>query len=214
MRDLQNRSNNSGTNNSPQPQSQNNATETKRPKALYEGTGTGNSSPASAGQNANSNTPFTGSFRTHDDSQSSMGGNLMQNPNSSVQRLENSAASQSETRPEPRQSKSQSQNKDSQTQATLKACDEMEMRRDFQGAANLLKEALNNNLQNADIHHRLGLTLLNSGQLAESVSELRIASALNPSNKVFSADLARALNIHKRSMTAEPVASPAGGAGQ
>ena len=69
----------------------------------------------------------------------------MQNPNSSVQRLENSAASQSETRPEPRQS--QSQNKDSQTQATLKACDEMEMRRDFQGAANLLKEALNNNLQ-------------------------------------------------------------------
>ena len=136
----------------------------------------------------------------------------MQNPNSSVQRLENSAASQTETRPEPRQS--QSQNKDSQTQATLKACDEMEMRRDFQGAANLLKEALNNNLQNADIHHRLGLTLLNSGQLAESVSELRIASALNPSNKVFSADLARALNIHKRSMTTEPVASPVGGAGQ
>lgn len=218
MRDLQNRSNSSGTNNSPQPQSQNNAAETKRPKALYEGTGTGtgtgtgSASPASAGQNANTNTPFTGSFRTHDDSQSSMGGNLMQNPNSSVQRLENSAASQSETRPEPRQS--QSQNKDSQTQATLKACDEMEMRRDFQGAANLLKEALNNNLQNADIHHRLGLTLLNSGQLAESVSELRIASALNPSNKVFSADLARALNIHKRSMTTEPVASPVGGAGQ
>lgn len=213
MRDLQNRSN-SGTNNSPQPQSQNNAAETKRPKSLYEGTGS--ASPASAGQNLNpnTNTPFTGSFRTHDDSQSSMGGNLMQNPNSSVQRLENSAANQSETRPEPKQSQSQSQNKDSQTQATLKACDEMEMRRDFQGAANLLKEALNNNLQNADIHHRLGLTLLNSGQLAESVSELRIASALNPGNKVFSADLARALNIHKRSMSSETVASPAGGAGQ
>lgn len=229
MRDLQNRSNNpnNGGNSSPAnsspansspannaaPQGQSNnsnsSTNTKRPKALYEG------SPSSTGTNAGSSTPFTGSFRTHDE-QSSMGSNSLQNPNSSnpnisVQRLENSAASQTEARPEPKQA----QSKDSQTQATLKACDEMEMRRDFQGATNLLREALNNNLQNADIHHRLGLTLLNSGQLSESVSELRIASALNPANKVFSADLARALNIHKRSLTADPgLASPSGGAGQ
>lgn len=216
MRDLQNRTNNNSNNSAPQ-QNQNSSPDTKRPKALYEGSSSGSGSPNS-GQASQTNAPFTGSFRTHDEqSQSSMGGNLMQNPNSpnqnsSIQRLENSASSQPETkletRPEPKQSK------DSQTQATLKACDEMEMRRDFQGAANLLREALNNNLQNADIHHRLGLTLLNSGQLSESVSELRIASALNPSNKVFSADLARALNIHKRSLTTEPGQASPNGAGQ
>lgn len=214
MRDLQNRTNNNSNNSAPQ-QNQSSAPETKRPKALYEG------SPAT-GQAGQTNAPFTGSFRTHDEqSQSSMGGNLMQNPNSSnqnssIQRLENSASSQPESRPETKlETRSEpKQSKDSQTQATLKACDEMEMRRDFQGAANLLREALNNNLQNADIHHRLGLTLLNSGQLSESVSELRIASALNPSNKVFSADLARALNIHKRSLTTEPGQASPNGAGQ
>ncbi|MBP9091134.1 tetratricopeptide repeat protein [bacterium] len=220
MRDLQNRSNNSGNNN-PNINPNNNApshAETKRPKTLYEGSpagttaGTGPGTSSGTGTSTGTGTtPFTGSFRTHDDSQSStMGGNLMQNTNSSVQRLENSAARQAEPRPEPKP-----QSRDSQTQATLKACDEMEMRRDFQGATNLLREALNNNLQNADIHHRLGLTLLNSGQLSESVSELRIASALSPANKVFSADLARALNIHKRSLTADPgLGSPSGGAGQ
>ncbi|CAN5207853.1 hypothetical protein BH11CYA1_BH11CYA1_26430 [soil metagenome] len=213
MRELQNRANTGGTNssnNSSNSSQQNQASqETKRPKALYEG-----SSGTSSANGGQSGQPFTGSFRTHDE-QSSMGGNQMQNPNS-IQRMENSASSQqesrpetkSESRPEPKQS---SQSKDSQTQATLKACDEMEMRRDFQGATNLLRDALNNNLQNADLHHRLGITLLNSGQLSESVSELRIASALNPNNKVFSADLARALNIHKRSQSAEPaIASPNG----
>lgn len=205
MRDLQNRTNN----NAPQ-QNQSSAPETKRPKALYEGTGTGTGSPAT-GQTGQTNAPFTGSFRTHDEQASSS-----PNQNSSVQRLENSASSQPESRPEAKlENRSEpKQSKDSQTQATLKACDEMEMRRDFQGATNLLREALNNNLQNADIHHRLGLTLLNSGQLSESVSELRIASALNPANKVFSADLARALNIHKRSLTAEPGQASPNGAGQ
>ncbi len=220
MRDLQNRANNSGSNSTNNSAPNNNApshAETKRPKTLYEGNPAGTTAGTGSGTSTGSNsgmTPFTGSFRTHDDSQSAaIGGNLMQNTNSSVQRLENSAARQAEARPEPKLA----QSKDSQTQATLKACDEMEMRRDFQGATNLLREALtqNNNLQNADIHHRLGLTLLNSGQLSESVSELRIASALNPGNKVFSADLARALNIHKRSLTADPgLASPSGGNGQ
>ena len=220
MRDLQNRANNGGTS-SPNNVQQNNANsanpDTRRPKALYEGGPTGASQAGQSGQAGQSSQTFTGSFRTHDE-QSSMGGNLMQNPgsanqsqNSSIQRMENSASSQPEVKPEPRPEPKQS--KDSQTQATLKACDEMEMRRDFQGATNLLREALNNNLQNSDLHHRLGLTLLNSGQLSESVSELRIASALNPGNKVFSADLARALNIHKRSQTTEPaLASPNNGA--
>jgi tetratricopeptide (TPR) repeat protein len=188
MRDLQTRAGNGNNSNGsarpqqqqqPQQQSIQQPQQQSRIKSLYEG-GPGKSEP------------FTGSFRTHDESGGG-GGAQTQAINSSEARPE----PRHEAKPEPKVSR------DSQTQSTLRACDDMEMRRDFQGAANLLREALNNNLQNPDIHHRLGLNLLNSGQLSESVSELRIASALAPTNKVFAADLARALNIHKRSLSAE-----------
>jgi tetratricopeptide (TPR) repeat protein len=92
---------------------------------------------------------------------------------------------------------------DPQTQATLTAADNLEVQHDFQGAANLLKQSLATNLQNGEIHHRLAVNLLNLGQLEEAVSEFRIASALNPSSKVFSEDYARAMKIHKKALSAD-----------
>ncbi len=79
----------------------------------------------------------------------------------------------------------------------------LELRGDFNGAVELLKNALPNNLQNPDIHHRLGLDLVNLGQTSEALSELRIASALDPGNKTYAEDLARVLKIHQRSLTGE-----------
>ena len=92
---------------------------------------------------------------------------------------------------------------DPQTQATLTASDNFERQRDFQGAANLLKQSLDTNLQNPDIHHRLAVNLLNLGQLEEAVSEFRIASALNPTSKMFMDDYARALKIHKKALMSD-----------
>jgi len=95
------------------------------------------------------------------------------------------------------------QTMDPQTLATLNAADNLEKQRDFQGAANLLKQSLNVNLQNAAIHHQLAVNLLNLGQLEEAVSEFRIASALSPDNKEYAEDYARALKIHKKALSVE-----------
>ncbi|MBS2007257.1 MAG: tetratricopeptide repeat protein [Cyanobacteria bacterium SZAS TMP-1] len=92
---------------------------------------------------------------------------------------------------------------DPQTQATLTAAENLENQRDYQGAANLLKQSLSANLQNGEIHHRLAVNLLNLGQLEEAVSEFRIASALSPTSKVFAEDYARALKIHKKALSAD-----------
>ncbi len=218
MRDLQSRinagasSNNNNNNNN----GANNPAKRSSTRTLYEGVppqSNGNNSNNSNGgggggaaiREARQETPFTGSFRTHDES-----GNPVQATSPGAAQRSETGVTQPSPSPQARAEKpvndrpaNDKQTRDSQTSATLKACDEMEIRRDFQGAANLLREALANNLQNADIHHRLGLNLLSSGQLSESVSELRIASALSPSNKVFVADLARALNIHKRSLSSD-----------
>jgi tetratricopeptide (TPR) repeat protein len=100
---------------------------------------------------------------------------------------------------------------DPQTQATLTAASNMENQRDYQGAANLLKQSLNGNLQNPEIHHRLAVNLLNLGQLEEAVSEFRIASALNPGSKMFMEDYARALKIHKKALQSDDSQSYGGG---
>lgn len=76
---------------------------------------------------------------------------------------------------------------------------DLESQRDYAGAANLLRQMLQTNLQNAEVHHRLAVNLLAGGQVSEAVSEFRIASALSPTKKAYSDDLARALAIHKRS---------------
>ena len=53
-----------------------------------------------------------------------------------------------------------------------------------------LKQALEQNMQNPDLHYKLALSLKEAGQLSEALSELRIASALNPNNTKYSQDLA------------------------
>ena len=83
----------------------------------------------------------------------------------------------------------------------LKQAADLEIKGDFAAAATLLKQALDANLQSPEVHHRLGLTLVNLGQTSEALSELRIASALDPANKTFADDLARVLRIHQRSLT-------------
>ena len=78
---------------------------------------------------------------------------------------------------------------------------ELETSKNYDGAVAVLRELLNRNLQNAEVHHRVAVDLLAAGNIAESIAEFRIASALRPTNKEFAGDLARAMAIHKRSMT-------------
>ncbi len=165
----------------PQNQPGNSANQQIYQKNMFEGGGA-----AQAGEPA----PFTGSFATHDDRREGettgdtgrrdmveRGGEA---PNSTPPR----AAAKSEN-------------------PILQQVAALEMRGDFNGAVEILKNALPNNLQNPDIHHRLGLDLVNLGQTSEALSELRIASALDPGNRTYAEDLARVLKIHQRSLTGE-----------
>lgn len=79
----------------------------------------------------------------------------------------------------------------------------LESQRDYQGAANLLKQMTDANVENAEFHHRLAVNLLNLGQIAEAIPEFRIASALKPTVKAYSDDLARAMQVHKRSLMSD-----------
>ena len=78
----------------------------------------------------------------------------------------------------------------------------LESARDYDGAVTVLRDVLNSNLQNPDVHHRLAVNLLATGNVTEAIAEFRIASALRPGNKEFAGDLARAVEIHKRSQGA------------
>lgn len=77
---------------------------------------------------------------------------------------------------------------------------ELEGQRNFSEAIKLLQELLPANMKNARIHNRLGVNLLASGETTEALAELRMAAMLEPSNKEFAADLARALDMHKKSL--------------
>lgn len=79
---------------------------------------------------------------------------------------------------------------------------DFEAQKNYDGAIAVLRQALSNNLQNSDLHHCIAVDLLAAGQITESLSEFRIASALNPHNKEYAGDLARAMSIHKRSLQA------------
>lgn len=166
--------------------------------------------------NAGAAEPFTGSFRTHDEAQPTNFARSAtpQNYNPTTRSYSpassptttnptNSVANSTIAAQPPSQTAGRSKTMDPETQNYLHQCEELELKRDFQSAVNLLRQALNNNLQNAEIHHRLAVNLLNLGQITESVSEFRIASALNPGDKIYAEDLARALNIHKRSLMSD-----------
>lgn len=77
---------------------------------------------------------------------------------------------------------------------------ELENAKNYDGAVAVLREVLNSNLQNAEVHHRVAVNLLAGGNITDAIAEFRIASALRPSNKEFAGDLARAMAIHKRSI--------------
>jgi Flp pilus assembly protein TadD len=89
--------------------------------------------------------------------------------------------------------------------ARVSAC---EAQKDYAGAVTILRQLLSDNLQNPDIHHRLAVNLMSAGEISEAISEFRIASALNPKQKAYAEDLARAMSIHKRSMTSDGAGAP------
>lgn len=76
---------------------------------------------------------------------------------------------------------------------------ELEAAKNHEGAIAILRDVLTQYLQNPDVHHRLAVNLLAAGNVTEAISEFRIASALRPTSKEFAIDLARAMEIHKRS---------------
>lgn len=75
-----------------------------------------------------------------------------------------------------------------------------EAQKDYTSAISLLRQLLTSALQSAEVHHRLAVDLLTVGEITEALSEFRIASALEPTKKPYSDDLAMALSIHKRSV--------------
>lgn len=85
----------------------------------------------------------------------------------------------------------------------LAKASQAEAQKDYNAAITILRQISVNNLQNPEVHHRLAVNLMASGQITEAISEFRIASALCPTKKEYSDDLARALAIHKRSVMSD-----------
>lgn len=72
--------------------------------------------------------------------------------------------------------------------------------KNYEAAIGILQQVANKYLQNGEVHHRLAVNMLAAGRIADAISEFRIASALEPTNRAYAEDLARALAIHKRSI--------------
>lgn len=72
--------------------------------------------------------------------------------------------------------------------------------KNYDQAISILQGVAAKFLQNSEVHHRLAVNMLAAGRIADAISEFRIASALEPANRAYAEDLARALAIHKRSM--------------
>jgi tetratricopeptide (TPR) repeat protein len=84
-----------------------------------------------------------------------------------------------------------------------------ESQQDYPTAISALREAINSDMKNADLHHRLAMDLQSSNELSEAVAEFRIASALAPAKKDFADDFTRAVAANKKSMaTSPPAADP------
>jgi tetratricopeptide (TPR) repeat protein len=82
-----------------------------------------------------------------------------------------------------------------------------ESQQDYPTAITALREAINSDMKNADLHHRLAMDLQSSNELSEAVAEFRIASALAPAKKEFADDFTRAAAAHKKSMATSPTAA-------
>lgn len=81
-----------------------------------------------------------------------------------------------------------------------------ESHQDYATAISALREAINSDMKNADLHHQLAVDLQSSNELSEAVAEFRIASALAPTRKEYADDFTRAQAAHKKSMATNPPA--------
>jgi tetratricopeptide (TPR) repeat protein len=100
------------------------------------------------------------------------------------------------------------------TPQVLPKVDEAENKKDFSSAAAFLQERIANDPSNAELHHRRAVDLTSAGNIAEAVSEFRMASAIDPKSKDYADDLARALSIARRSMTSDSGTGNGGTAGE
>jgi tetratricopeptide (TPR) repeat protein len=89
------------------------------------------------------------------------------------------------------------------TALSLPKVDEAEGKKDYASAASLLQDRISSDPSNAELHHRRAVNLTSAGNIAEAVSEFRMASAIDPKSKDYADDLARALSIWRRSMTSD-----------
>lgn len=65
-------------------------------------------------------------------------------------------------------------------------------------AAKLIRQVLATDLQNAALHYRLACNLRDGGELADALSEFRIASALKPAEKQYADELAKSTAMYKQ----------------
>lgn len=91
----------------------------------------------------------------------------------------------------------------------LSRVEELEGQKKYEDASDLMRQIVSHNLQNAEMHHRLAVDLLAAGNVDDAISEFRLACALRPDKSEYSADLAQAIAIHKRTLAAG--VGPAGG---
>jgi Flp pilus assembly protein TadD len=99
----------------------------------------------------------------------------------------------------------------SNLQDLLAKIKESEDQKDYKTAIEIMHQLLPVNMKNPALHHRLAMDLVGSGDLAEAISEFRLASALAPTKKEYVEDLNRAMQMHKQKMNAEESAQPAAG---
>lgn len=146
-------------------------------------------------------------FRTHDESQQAQAAMEQEMRQQQARQQAMQAQQQQMQQQQMQQQQMQQQQAAAQPAATandaLAQVSVLESQRDYGGAANLLKQLTETQVENAELHHRLAVNLLNLGQVAEAIPEFRIASALKPAMKAYSDDLARAMQIHKQSLVSD-----------
>lgn len=154
--------------------------------------------------------PNAMNFRTHDESQQAQQQieqerqmQARQQAAMQAQQAQQQAAMQAQQAQQAQQQAQQPAQATASANDALSQVSVLESQRDYQGAANLLRQMTEANVENAEFHHRLATNLLNLGQVAEAIPEFRIASALKPAVKAYSDDLARAMAIHKRSLMSD-----------
>ncbi len=79
----------------------------------------------------------------------------------------------------------------------------LEGQRNYKAAIQLLNNLVTNNMNNADLHHRLAMNLKADGLLGEALSEFRIAAAFAPGNADYAKDLSAAVAANKANLLSE-----------